>query len=143
MVSTEEGIRRKEEMTDNVLPDELTGKLTALIKEMGDVCYHNHDFFRKHAEAIDQSDPFHKILQVSDRLDSALFQLLGNAYEIMGILAAILNRVATSIEKLPDRSEFDAVKEELQIAKSVIDEAVIPVKKTFEEGRLRGDDVYG
>jgi hypothetical protein len=61
----------------------------------------------------------------------------------MGILSGIINRVATSIEKLPDRSEFDAVKEELQTAKSIIDEAVIPVKKTFEEGRLRGDDVYG
>lgn len=145
MVRTEEGNRRKEEMTDKVLPDEITDKLAGLIKEIRDTCYHNHDVFRKDAEALDQNDPFQKVLQISDRLDSTLFQLLGNAFAIMGILSTIINRVATSIEKLPDRSEFDVVKDELQTARGLIDNAVIPVKKLYDEYKaqeLRGEDVY-
>ncbi|MGB8934744.1 MAG: hypothetical protein WCC17_06530, partial [Candidatus Nitrosopolaris sp.] len=113
-------------MTDKVLPDEITDKLAGLIKEIRDTCYHNHDVFRKDAEALDQNDPFQKVLQISDRLDSTLFQLLGNAFAIMGILSTIINRVATSIEKLPGRSEFDVVKDELQTARGLIDNAVIP-----------------
>jgi hypothetical protein len=58
MVRTEEGNRRKEEMTDKVLPDEITDKIAGLIKEIRDTCYHNHDVFRKDAEALDQNDPF-------------------------------------------------------------------------------------
>jgi hypothetical protein len=145
MVRTEEGNRRKEEMTDKVLPDEITDKIAGLIKEIRDTCYHNHDVFRKDAEALDQNDPFQKVLQISDRLDSTLFQLLGNAFAIMGILSTIINRVATSIEKLPDRSEFDVVKDELQTARGLIDNAVIPVKKLYDEYKaqeLRGEDVY-
>jgi hypothetical protein len=145
MVRTEEGNRRKEEMTDKVLPDEITDKIAGLIKEIRDTCYHNHDVFRKDAEALDQNDPFQKVLQISDRLDSTLFQLLGNAFAIMGIPSTIINRVATSIEKLPDRSEFDVVKDELQTARGLIDNAVIPVKKLYDEYKaqeLRGEDVY-
>lgn len=145
MVRTEEGNRRKEEMTDKVLPDEITDKIAGLIKEIRDTCYHNHDVFRKDAEALDQNDPFQKVLQISDRLDSTLFQLLGNAFAIMGILSTIISRVATSIEKLPDRSEFDVVKDELQTARGLIDNAVIPVKKLYDEYKaqeLRGEDVY-
>jgi hypothetical protein len=146
LVRTEEGNRREEEMTDKILPDKLTDKLSDLIKEIRDTCYRNHDVFRKDAEALDQNDPFQKILSISDRLDSTIFQVLGTQAEVVDLLCVLINRLAISIEKLPDRSEFDVVKEELQAARGVITDAVLPIKQAFEEAKvrdLRGEDAYG
>jgi hypothetical protein len=123
----------------------LPTKLTDLIRQLTDLCNENHEVFRKYGEALDPNKAIDGVLRTSDLVDSTIFRVLGTTYRIMGILSDAINKVGTSIERLPDRGEFDMVKDELQSGSGFINDAVIPIKKSFEDARdreLRGEDVY-
>jgi hypothetical protein len=78
-------------------------------------------------------------------LDAFTQMRLQALFLVVGSIMNVTNSLTTAIEKLPNRDEFNSVKNELSGAKKVIDEAVIPMKNLYEQAKereKRGEGIY-
>jgi hypothetical protein len=81
--------------------------------------------------------------------DVLITTYLNLSYRLMRVLALGVKGLADAIDKLPDKQEFSAVKEELTSMNKVVKDVVLPLKQDIEERKqarkqreIRGDEVY-
>jgi hypothetical protein len=100
---------------------------------------------QKRADELSVNDTLSVALKMIYSMDAFVQVRLQSLYVAVGSIMYVTNTLTSAIDKLPQRDEFSSVRDELQSAKKVIDEAVIPMKKLYEDAKdreKRGEGIY-
>jgi hypothetical protein len=92
---------------------------------------------QKRADELSVNDTLSVALKMIYSMDAFVQVRLQSLYVAVGSIMYVTNTLTSAIDKLPQRDEFSSVRDELQSAKKVIDEAVIPMKKLYEDAKDR------
>jgi hypothetical protein len=100
---------------------------------------------QKRADELSVNDTLSVALKMIYSMDAFVQVRLQSLYVAVGSIMYVTNTLTSAIDKLSQRDEFSSVRDELQSAKKVIDEAVIPMKKLYEDAKereKRGEGIY-
>jgi hypothetical protein len=100
---------------------------------------------QKRADELSVNDTLSVALKMIYSMDAFVQVRLQSLYVAVGSIMYVTNTLTSAIDKLPQRDEFSSVRDELQSAMKVIDEAVIPMKKLYEDAKdreKRGEGIY-
>jgi hypothetical protein len=78
--------------------------------------------------------------------DGTTFLEFSTIYAAINICVDAINSLGAALEGLPDREEFDSVKEELREQRKKVKESLEPIKKEYDnlqEQRKRSANIYG